>query len=324
MIKQRWALAGALLATVLIAGFFAAPAIMAEVFIYALHHDIAVLPDAADPAAFAPRPGPALGKVVAGYWRVQVIAPDTYAIGEPQHNPDNYEYLLVGKTRALLIDAGATGRDIHAVLATLTRLPVTAIPTHLHWDHTNGLQHFTSIALIDLPQLRARQSGDMVQLTRHDFINNDPPRLRVSEWVRPDAFIDLGGRHVQVLSTPGHTATSVSIYDPPNRLLFTGDYLYPTTLYAFMPDSSLSAYIATADRLLAMLPPETRLFGAHCCRNDGPPQAPWLDLRDLRDVRHAIEAIRAGTASGSRGAFIRRYPVNPRMTVVTLYPFANR
>ncbi|HEY0435445.1 MAG TPA: hypothetical protein VGC92_02320, partial [Phenylobacterium sp.] len=67
-----------------------------------------------------PPPGPAAGVVSHGYWRVQQIAPDTYAIGEPQDDPDNYEYLLVGRARALLIDAGASAHDIRPVIADLT------------------------------------------------------------------------------------------------------------------------------------------------------------------------------------------------------------
>jgi len=315
----------ALLAVITLIAFTLTPTLFAEAFIFSLHHDFPVLPRPADPKAFDPRPGPALGKVVAGYWRVQQIAPATFAIGEPQADPDNYEYLLVGKKRALLIDSGATPRDIHAVLTSLTSLPVTVIPTHLHWDHTNGLRSFRSIALIDLPETRGRLRGDhYVHLSRHEFIDNDPPRFRVSEWIGPDGLIDLGGRQVRILSTPGHTATSVSVYDPANRFLFTGDFLYPTSLYAFMPDSSLSAYAATADRLLAMLPGDARLYGAHCCRNDLPAQAPWLDLNDLREARAEILKIRAGTATGGRGLLIRRYPVNSRMTILTLYPFGNR
>jgi hypothetical protein len=75
------------------------------------------------PLAGAPR-----GTVIDEYWRVQKIAPDTFAIGEPQGDLDNFEYLLIGKNRALLIDAGSTGRDIHPALATLTQLPITVIP----------------------------------------------------------------------------------------------------------------------------------------------------------------------------------------------------
>jgi glyoxylase-like metal-dependent hydrolase (beta-lactamase superfamily II) len=278
-------------------------------------------------AGFDAHPGPAVGTVVDGRWRVQQIAPDTWAIGEPQDDPDNYEYLLVGRTRALLIDAGSTTRDIRPVLAGLTTLPVTVIPTHLHFDHTNGLRHFSSIALIDLPQTRARVRDGLVRLGRYQFMGSnrggEPLAFRVSEWVKPDGVIDLGGRQVQVLSTPGHTATSVSIHDAQAKLLFTGDLIYTTTLYAFMPDSSLSAYVATADRLLAAMPADTTIYGAHCCRNDAPAQAPWLKMDDLRDLRTAAADIQAGKAKG-RGLIIRRFPVNARMTLLTLYPFGNR
>jgi hydroxyacylglutathione hydrolase len=59
---------------------------------------------------------------------------------------------------------------------------------------------------------------------------------------------------VKALWTQGHTRTSVSIHDPAAKLLFTGDYICMTSLYAFLPDPSLSAYEATADRLPATIP----------------------------------------------------------------------
>lgn len=298
-----------------------APVIYAEAFIATGRNGPPGAP--ATPHSFDARPGPAAGLAADGHWRVEPITPGVWAIGEPADDPDNYEYLIVGQRRALLIDAGATARDIHPVLARLTALPVTVIPTHLHFDHTKGLSHFSSVALIDLPQTRARVRDGVVRLGRYQYIGSDSPRFRVSEWVRPGGEIDLGGRHVRVLSTPGHTASSISIYAPADGLLFTGDLIYPTTLYAFMPDSSLSAYQATAERLLATLPADTRIYGAHCCRNDAPPRAPWLGMRDLKDVSAAVAAIRSGKAHG-RGLFIRRFPVNARMTLLTLYPFANR
>lgn len=275
----------------------------------------------------AAKPGPALGTVVGGWWRVQQIAPDTYALGEPQDDPDNYEYLLVGQTRALLIDAGTTKRDIRPVLATLTKLPVTVMPTHLHSDHTNGLRHFSSIALVDQPETRAGVRDGQFHFSRYQYMGtsgaHDLPVFPVSEWVKPDAFIDLGGRRVQVLWTPGHTATSISLYEPAAKRLFTGDLIYTTSLYVFMPDFSLSAYAATTKRLLADLPADTVIYGAHCCRNDVPAQAPYLAMSDLRDVGTAVAAIEFGKAKGT-GFILRRFPVNSRITLITLYPFGDR
>jgi hydroxyacylglutathione hydrolase len=300
------------------------PFAFAELLMAAAPFGVNVMPAAENPAQFQPLPGKAAGVVVDGHWRVEQIGPATWAIGEPANAPDNYAYLLAGTRRALLIDSGATtDHDIRRAIAGLTALPVTVIPSHLHHDHSNGLGHFRDIALIDLPDTRRRAQGDHVRLSRYQYGRWSPPDFRVTQWVKPDATIDLGGRSVTILSTPGHTTSSVSVWEPAAKRLYTGDFLYPTTLYAFAPDSSLSTYVTTIDRLLALLPPDTRLYGAHCCRNDAPPQAPWLSTSDLADTRAAIERIEAGALDG-RGVIIRRFPVNQRMTLLTLYPLANR
>ena len=304
--------------------FASAPFAFAELTMAAAQLGANVMPAPAKPAQFRPLPGKPAGTVVDGYWLIEQIAPDTWAIGEPASDPDNYAYLLVGKRRALLIDSGSTlDHDLSRVVAGLTALPVMVIPSHLHHDHTNGLGHFRNIALIDLPDTRGLADGSHVQLGRYQYGRWSPVDFTVTQWIKPDEKIDLGGRSVTILSTPGHTTSSVSIWEPAGRRLYTGDFLYPTTLYAFAPDSSLSIYVATIDRLLALLPPDTRLYGAHCCRNDSPPQAPWLSTRDLGDTRAAIKRIQAGEMEG-RGFIIRRFPVNDRMTMLTLYPIANR
>lgn len=300
------------------------PFAFAEINMAAAHFKTSMMPAPANPAQFQPLTGKAAGTVVDGHWRIEQIAPNTWAIGEPANEPDNYAYLLVGSRRALLIDAGATREhDINRAIAGITALPVTAIPTHLHHDHVNGLGFLQNIALVDLPDTRDRAEGNRVQLGRYQYGRWSPVAFNVTQWVKPGGMIDLGGRSVRVLSTPGHTTSSVSIWEPEARRLYTGDFLYPTTLYAFAPDSSLSTYVKTIDQLLGLLPPDTRLYGAHCCRNDAPPQAPWLSTRDLRDTKNAIQRIQAGEADG-RGFIIRRFPVNSRMTMLTLYPFANR
>jgi len=85
----------------------------------------------------------------------------------------------------------------------------------------------------------------------------DAPSIRVAEWLEPGAVIDLGGRSLRVLSTPGHTPSSVALFDAQSKRLFIGDFIYPTTLYAFLPGASLSAYQATAKMLLGILPADS-------------------------------------------------------------------
>jgi hypothetical protein len=115
----------------------------------------------------------------------------------------------------------------------------------------------------------------------------------------------------------------VALFDEPNRRLFIGDFIYPTTLYAFLPGASLSAYQKTARMLLERLPMDTVLWTAHCCRNSEGVSAPWLSMKDLRDLDAALTAVRAGRAK-ALGFYPRVFAVNDQMTLAVGFPWNNR
>jgi glyoxylase-like metal-dependent hydrolase (beta-lactamase superfamily II) len=282
-----------------------------------------------EPHVIVDPPGPQLaaGAMVDDYWAVQPLGGDTYAIGEPRYYQQNYAYLIVGRRRALLFDAGSGTRDIGPIVARLTKLPVTLVVSHLHFDHLGGVGPYASVAMIDLPQTRADVAGGRFAPTRYQYLGlvdgRRPPSVTVAEWLKPDTTIDLGGRMLRVLSTPGHTPTSVSLYDPAAHRLFAGDYIYPTTLYAFLPGASLSAYHATARRLLSDLPADTILWTAHCCRAGEKIAAPWLAMSDLKDLDAALSAHEAGRLTGSK-FYPRRFPVSRQITLATGFPWNNR
>ncbi len=309
------------LLTVLLA-IFTAAAILAP-YVYA------ELYSSEEPHAIVNAGPPALarGEMVDDYWVVQKLDAATYAIGEPRYYQGNYAYLLIGSKRALLFDSGSGTRDIRHIVAELTKLPVTVIPSHLHYDHLGGIEPFSSVAMLDVPESRADMVDGRFEVGRYDYLGfidgREPPLVRVTEWLKPGARIDLGGRTVELLHTPGHTAQSVSLFDPVARQLFSGDFIYPTTLYASLPGGSLSAYRQTTSRLLATLPPDTKIWAAHCCRTDEKISAPWLTMADLRDLNRTLAAIQAGTAHGT-GFYPRIYPVNREMTLATGFPWNNR
>jgi glyoxylase-like metal-dependent hydrolase (beta-lactamase superfamily II) len=141
--------------------------------------------------------------------------------------------------------------------------------------------------------------------------------------VKPGATIDLGGRVLTVLSTPGHTPSSAALYDSATHRVFIGDFIYPTTLYAFLPGASLSAYQSTARMLIHMLPPDAIFWTAHCCRAGEGVSAPWLAMSDLHDVDSTLTAIRTGHAHAT-GFYPRHYPLNKQMTIATGFPWNNR
>jgi hydroxyacylglutathione hydrolase len=267
------------------------------------------------------------GRMFDDYFAVQDLGEGTFAIGEPRYYQANYSYLIVGEKRALLFDAGSGTRNIHPVVASLTNLPVTVMPSHLHYDHLAGITAFDHVALIDLPSTRAEIVNGRFSPSRYEFLGVfdglKPPSFVVSQWIKPGASLDLGGRSLTVLSTPGHTASSVSLFDSRTRRLFTGDFIYPTMLYAFLPGASRTAYRDTAHRLLTSLPADTTLWAAHCCRRDEGYAAPWLTMDDLQDLDTALAKQVVGRLK-SEGFFPRRYPVNRQMILGTGFPWNNR
>jgi hydroxyacylglutathione hydrolase len=269
----------------------------------------------------------AKGRMVDDYFVVEDLGGGTFAIGEPRYYQQNYSYLIVGQSRAVLFDSGSGTRDMSGVVANLTKLPVTVIVSHLHFDHLGGIGPFGHVAMIDLPETRADVSGGFFKPSRYEYLGffdrRVAPSFRVSEWWAPGAVIDLGGREVRVLSTPGHTPSSVALFDARTKRLFIGDFIYPTTLYAFLPGASLSAYQATARRLLGMLPADTVLWTAHCCRKNEGVSAPWLSVRDLADLDAALTIVRVGQGRAT-GFYPRVFPVNGEMTLAVGFPWNNR
>jgi hydroxyacylglutathione hydrolase len=261
------------------------------------------------------------------YFVIEPIDDATYAIGEPRYYQGNYSYLIIGTDRAILFDAGTGNRDITAVVRSLTALPVTVFPSHLHFDHVGAINGFAHTALLDLPSLRARMRDRRLTLGRYEFLGFADalrePRFSVDEWWTPDSTIDIGGRQLRVLWTPGHTPTSGSLYEPGRHLLFAGDYLYPSSLYVFLPGASRSAYQATARRLLATLDPATRIYGAHDADDPGRISAPVMSTADLQALARVLAQIQSGTVR-SHGFFPRAFQVRGPITLETGFPWNNR
>jgi hydroxyacylglutathione hydrolase len=221
----------------------------------------------------------------------------TFAIGEPLYAQQNFSYLITGKERAVLFDAGPGYRDIRAVAESLTDLPITFIPSHFHYDHTGNKVTFDHVAVIDLPHIRSRAPDNRLQLTWTEHLGTNEgvaaPILEIDEWLSPNQIIDLGGREIKVLYTPGHTTDSVSLLDVRSQFLFSGDYLYPGPLYGFLPNSSLGDYLWATHNVQENVARNAILLGAH--RSAGP-GLPTLTMQDVNALQEALTAIKSGEA----------------------------
>lgn len=250
------------------------------------------------------------------WFAVETIAPGVFAIGEPRFHQNNWNYLIAGSDRALLFDTGPGVRDISEVVKSLTPLPVVAMPSHMHFDHTGNLHRFADIAMADLPMLRACEHEGIFRATDELFLGFYEGMtwkdVKVSRWLAIGTAIDLGQRELEVIHTPGHSPESISLLDRHARILFAADYVYPGSLYAQIPGADLADYLNTAESLLPVLDAGTRILCAH-----GKPdkqrlyRAPVLHRGDVSDL---AEALRKLKKSGERP---EKWPVNERLSLLT-------
>jgi hydroxyacylglutathione hydrolase len=316
--RQRTLLAIAALTIVVVIAAVFAPYIYAE-YHFNLHGQAPKVQSKPDV--------PVIGRWFDDYFIVEIIDPNTFAIGEPRYYQGNYSYLILGERRAVLFDAGSGLRDIVPVVRSLTSLPVTAIASHLHFDHVGALGRLDRTAMLDDPSLRSRARDSRLRLKRYEFLGFADrlanPMFLVDEWWTPDSVIDLGGRRLRVLATPGHTPTSVSLYDDVRHQLFVGDYIYPGNLYAFLPGASRSAYRNTTKTLLSTIGPATRIFTAHMANPPAPVRAPVLEVADLQSLQRALTLIEQDRLT-STGFYPRSFPVRGELKFVTGWDWNNR
>lgn len=164
-------------------------------------------------------------------------------------------YLLIGKTKALLIDTGAVADAktiplAQTVISLLpnegSRLPLMVVHTHGHLDHRSGDG-----------QLRALPDVEVVQTD----LESVKSRFGIADWPNSIGQIDLGDRVIDVIPTPGHYPSHVAYYDRQTGLLFSGDFLLPGRLLIEDTNADLVSARRVAEFVERL--PVTYVLGGH-------------------------------------------------------------
>src|SRR5215472_4136243 len=168
----------------------------------------------------------------------------------------NFIYLLIGSDKALLIDTGAVADAKTMPLAKTVlellpekdgkKLPLVVAHTHRHMDHRAGDPQFASLPSVQVVPF------DLEGIRAFFGFNN---------WPNGIAHLDLGGRTVDVIPTPGHNETHVAFYDDRTGILFSGDFLLPGRLLI----EDAAAYRASALRVVDFVKtrPLIHILGGH-------------------------------------------------------------
>lgn len=128
-------------------------------------------------------------------------------------------YVIEGNDKALVIDAGTNMPNLDKAVAALTDKPVMMALTHGHGDHVGGIGCF--------PEVWINPADEPMIASGRNPYKGEIHHLQDGE------IIDLGGRQIEVLYTPGHTSGSTTFFDKEHHYGFSGDAFGSTNLLLF-------------------------------------------------------------------------------------------
>lgn len=158
-------------------------------------------------------------------------------------------FLLIGSKQAMMIDSGFNCGNAKELAETLTDLPIMLINTHGDGDHTSGTGAFPEIYIAE-----------------EDYINcgvKDRHPDTKAVFINDGEVFDLGGRHIKVITIPGHTAGSVALLDVENRRLFSGDSVQCGTIFMFGDKRVPEKFENSLNKLIACRDEYDTIFASH-------------------------------------------------------------
>ena len=242
----------------------------------------------ADPDKPAPR--------ASGWFTAEEVAPNTWRIDD--HGIANI-YLVIGTQRALLIDGGAGAADLRGFAQSLTSLPLSVINTHGHPDHVGAnfqfgaiMAHAADFAAIrqmatpeDLRAFAGMLGGAVVPAS--DLYKGPVQPLTLTA-VKDGDVIDLGGRALEVIETPGHTPGEIVLLDSRNKLLFAGDNSNMLVWLFLRTCLPLETYLQSLEKVEARAGEFSRVLPGH----GGPIEGDFVGEQIV-----CVKSILAGTAA---------------------------
>ncbi|MEO5349925.1 MAG: MBL fold metallo-hydrolase [Magnetococcus sp. YQC-3] len=208
----------------------------------------------------------------------------------PAHSFAANAGIVIGRDGVLVIDTLISAKEGERFLADIravTDKPIKyVVNTHTHLDHAFGNCVFAKLgaAVISHEADQAMLANKGAEILKNAGSYGLPPEEMLgTEIVLPtltfsnQMSIDLGGETVRLLrNMPSHTAGSLVVYLPAEKLLFSGDILF-TDFHPFLADGDFAGWSTTLDELLAM--DVERIVPGH---------GPLSTKKDLREMKEYL------------------------------------
>lgn len=142
---------------------------------------------------------------------------------------DGNVYLVMDK-RSILVDAGMmAGPTLKNIKKFIDPARIELIVlTHCHHDHSGAapaLKEATGARLM-LSEKEVGCVGDELASVAYLF-GQQAPEYKVDETLKEGMVLDIGDWQLEVMETPGHSPGSLCLYERNEKVLFSGDTVFP-------------------------------------------------------------------------------------------------
>ncbi len=225
-----------------------------------------------------------------------------YAILEDGQYDEALMYLVIGDERAVVVDGGTGIGRLDLLVEELTDKPYFLLLTHTHNDHIGGCKDFDEIAVYDDAMSRESAAEGLGRDKMGEIIEGDnvireypqgfdpdsyyAPPYTVTRWLRDGDRVELGGRSLEVIYTPGHSSDHLCLLDRGSRYLWTGDLFYTGGVTTYLPGGDHDSFIESCRRLVDLMPHYDMLLPAH--------NEPLVEKEIMVELMKAAEDVKAG------------------------------
>lgn len=175
-------------------------------------------------------------------------------------------YLVISEDEVLIIDPGDDADYIQRILKDEEVKPAKIIATHAHYDHILAAEELKQA--FDIPFLMHKEDEFLLErmatsAEHFSKIKSGPPP-EIDEYLKNGDLLKIGNCKLKIISTPGHTPGSVSLYNKEKKLVFAGDLIFAgggigRTDFSYADSSKLRQSI----NKIRKLPSKTVIYSGH-------------------------------------------------------------
>lgn len=241
------------------------------------------------------------------YYSICKYDNDLYQIKDPLGSLID---VIIGEEKALVVDTGYGIGDIYKEVRKLTNLPLIVIDSHGHMDHTGGNYLFPEVYIhskdIDLVKKHnslawrkkniesAKNANALIEsFNEEEYLKKREGNLLIIDDIK---YFDLGGKTVEVIHTPGHTAGSISLYCKEKKIMITSDAIIQYVWLFLAESTSVKDYIESIEKVLKydfdyflvghgarLIPRDTMLEYLDCAKNLDVTKAKKVTFKNFED-----------------------------------------